>query len=157
MNIFMILQPDNASSVLFRFEVWFLLRHWLQAASTSAARRSIHFSCSKKSSIHFSCSPAVSSTRMLSISEKCVLRVLGLKFLRIDLPHFYFAMPCLATLLFCDPLHRGNCQRVEAKEKDVPVIQQCFPLRMAGISFITVILDEGVSDRAIYCARTVAL
>ena len=41
----------NASSVQFRFEVWLLLRHGLQAGCTSAAQRSIHFSCSKQHSL----------------------------------------------------------------------------------------------------------
>ena len=41
----------NASSVQFRFEVWLLLRHGLQAAFTSAGQRSIHFSCSKQHSL----------------------------------------------------------------------------------------------------------
>ena len=41
----------NASSVQVWFEVWLLLRHWLQAAFTSAAQRSIHFSCSQQHSL----------------------------------------------------------------------------------------------------------
>ena len=65
------------------------------ARTASLAPSSFHFSCSGQhplqllkgaftsaahSSIPFSCSPAVSSTRMLSFSEKCVLGVPGLKF-----------------------------------------------------------------------------
>ena len=70
------------------------------APIASLAPSSFHFSCSGQhplqllkgaftsaahSSIPFSCSPAVSSTRMLSFSEKCVLGVPGLKFPHVGL------------------------------------------------------------------------